>query len=683
MKKIILTALIIFLFFHNGFCQQPTKTQIDKMMKDAKAMLSKIQQQAKDAPSFHTTPQKKTEIKHVFPIVLIHLKQPLQIPTEAQAKDHLLWYKGKKMNDSMIVTTKGMLVLYSKKKDKVTAQPLEKNDPFRSLVINLSKTTQMTDDYINQEAAKKNSPMNYPIIQGAVDEFEDIDDRLNAVVKNTIDLSVPPLTQSAPVKPKSGAETNLPPKGNLSEMHRQLKQLLLHKPALNFDAPPKRNLSLAYLCDENAQKHYNEEWKKWEEGLLAYEDELIRTAMKIQRYLVLTGTEPDTSTDPAATSITNDMEEAYNVGLSRSDDKIKLLTAQDGKDIFMQDCVISAILKNERKKQLLGMGNETDGMTVATELLESPEFENYINEQIERKNWDVIFNMAITLGRERQAQLMGTHGTAERLNKLVQRIQKLNRFALTADVDFNIQLPDAGKPDLKFSGTIQTTDKVYVCLARSGCKWTLMLSEPDFENAKLADRYIPMQVTAGVKSVKDDKEKWTDYPYSGPKEILLHPPVIRIDFSDEGQQDSATLGLLTYLPNENLPVYSPSSYTIELLAVMNNVFIDVSKVEANTDKMMDLVTEMMAKFAPITNMSASNTPLERLKKGHLVMEQKQEAEQKTAAVSFSPKAVILFNAPVNSSILIDERVDTKHKDKEVEVTRGIIKLKVVHEPLKN
>lgn len=687
MKKIILTTLSFFLLFLSGICQEPSQAEIDKMVKDAQSMLSKFQQQRKDSSSIKTIPKKNAATKPISSIVPIHLTQPLKVPTEAQAKDHLLWYTGKKINDSILVTTKSLVVLYSRKRDEVIAQPLKNLDPFRILVSNLSKSAQMTEDYVNKEVAKKNSFMNYPLIQMTVDEFNVIDDRLNDAVKNTIDLAALPapsaqtalpLTQTAPEKPQGSEASKLPPKGNLSEMHRQLKQLLLNKPPISFEPPPKKNLSLAYLCDENAQKRYDAERKKWEDGFLAYEGELMRKVFEIYRYLALTGMEAD-----PATSLENDLKEGFNLAISRSDEKIKLLTAQHGKDIFMQDCVFNISMKFERQKQLLG--KEPGDLDVVTDLLEGPEFENYINEEIKKKDWDVIFNLSILLGRERQALLLGADGTAERLNQLVQRIMKLNRFALTAGIEFNIEVTDDGKLVTKASGKTETSDKTFVSLVRTknGCKWTLMLSEPDYGNAKPADFYIPMKVTTGIKSVKDDKDKWIDYTYSGPKDILLPLPVFRIDFSEGGQQDSATLAPARYLPDADLSGNIAEAYKSDLLGFMNLVLNVASEEPGKSKDIMAVANEMMGMVPRLTNMSSSSIPLEGLKNKYVMVHLKQDAEQKTAVASFSSKAVILFNAVNNSSVLIDQTIDTKHKDGDIELTKGIIKIKVVHDPLVN
>ncbi|MEI6062761.1 MAG: hypothetical protein WCR72_18810 [Bacteroidota bacterium] len=685
MKKTFLTALSVFLFFLNGFCQEPSQAEIDKMVKDAQSMLSKFQQQGKDSSSLKTLPKKNGVIKPRSSIVPIHLTQPLKVPTEAQAKDHLLWYIGEKINDSMLVTTKSMVVLYSRKRDEVIAQPLKSRDPFRILVGNLSKAPQMTEDYVNKEVAKKNSFMNYPLIQMTVDEFNVIDDRLNDAVKNTIDLAALPassaqtalpIAQTALEKPKGSEASKLPPKGNLGEMHRQLKQLLLNKPPMSFEPPPKKNFSLATLCDENAQKLYDAERKKWEDGFLAYERELIRKVFEIYRYFALTGTEPD-----PATSLENDLKEGFNLSISRSDEKIKLLLDQYGKDIFMQECVFTISLKFERQKQLLGI--ESGDMTVITDLLNGQEFENYMNGEIEKKNWDVIFNLSITLGRCRQMQLLGNDKTAERLAQLFERIMKLNRFALTAGIEFNIEVTDDDKLVTKASGKTETSQKTFVSLSRIGCKWTLLLSEPDYGNAKPADFYIPMKVTTGIKSVKDEKDQWNDYPYNGPKDMLLPLPVFRIDFSEGGQQDSATLAPARYLPDADLSGNIAEAYKADMLGFMNLVFNVASEEPGKSKDMMAVVNEMMGKIPQLTSMSVSSTPLEGLKNKYEMVHLKQEMEQKTAAASLSSKAVVLFNAVNYSSVLIDQTIDTKHKDGDIELTKGIIKIKVVHDPMVN
>lgn len=703
MKKLTCLCYLIFLLFaYTGAIAQKAKQTKPKapaqQMPDLQNLIKDLpaEQQAMVKGMFnktaaHPATEKATAVKYTSPIIPIYLKQPLQVPTEAEAKDKLLWYKGKKLNDSMLVTTRGMVVQYSRKRSIVIAQPLEKSDPFRKMADNLSKGSQMTDDFINKIAARKNSFLDYPLIQMAVDDFQVIDEQLTSVVKNTIELPpLPPnLNRPGADKARGGSmgfdEPTL--EDDLEAMHNELKELLFNEPDMNFEPPPAKNFSLAFLCSGNAQKRYQEERKRWEEKFLEYEDNLMRAAMRIIQFMQVTGTISVSRTEAGARSINEDLQEAVSRSLSRRDKKIQLLISSNGKNIFMQDCVISRALRNERQKELMGFGNDKANAFNVLQLLGDPEFENYMNEEASKKNWDVILNMATTLGRNRQTQLLGIEGgVSDRLNQLFEKIMNMNRFALTVDLDFNVHYIDSDdEPSLKASGNIQTSGKAYVRLVRNkqGCKWTLEQSEVEYGNTKEAE-YIPMRVNGGTKLVKNEKREWEEYSYNGPKDMLMPMPVFRISFTDLIHQDSVSLEPMQYLPNEyQNPSLSPSAYKKDLLGYVSHVFTSKAKTEMNESQIMDLAKEMMRKFSESPMMPSSLTALGMLKDKFLMRQKKQEAENKTAYAGLTGKAVMLFNALNNSSILVDNSIDTKHKDEGVEVTKGLIKIKVVNEPIQD
>lgn len=663
-----------------------TQADIEKMIKEANQIANSQnkQTQTKTLPA----------AKYKSPIIPIPVKQPVTIPSAAQAKDQLLWYKGKKLNDSMLVTAKGMLVLFSKKRNLVITQPLTKTDPFLKIINNLTKSKLWTETYISKEAARKNGFMNYPLIQMAVDEFKDIDDRHNALVKNTIDLPLPnSLLKSNIIIPKhkggSGSvelnERVLTAETELDEMHKNLKELLRNEPEILIDAPPKREFSLSYLCDSNAQNKYKQDMLEWEKKFMDYENQLLSYALSINRYIQLTGT--IAATEQGSPGLTDDLNKAFAKSLSRGDEKIKRLTSQYGKNIFMQDCIFNSILANDRKKQLLGMADNLDGMSIISELMESAEFENYIEKKIIEKDWDVIFNISVTLGRNRQAQILGNPELSERLNDLFYRIMNLNRFSLNTTVNFATTYKDSeDEPVLKATGDIVNRENIYVSLARDGCKWTLHLTNTDYENGKESEYYIPAMVTSGVKQVKTEQDKWISYSYTGPKDMLMHFPVFKIDFADLISQDTVILQQLRYDPKENLANYasqSGKSYSIDLLGYLSHVFISSSKAEANEDQLMNMANNMMSTFTSDAYISTGYTLLDQLRDKHKKMQQKLEMEKTIASVAFVSNTTFAFDAFNKSPVLTDISADTKHGDKQVEVSKGLIKIKIVHDPIIN
>ena len=108
----------------------PQMAEVEKMLKELPA-----DQQAMASQMMGNATGKTTAIKKETPpppIIQIKLAQPVKAPTQAQSKDRLLWYKGKKINDSMLITIQAMVVLYSQKRNMVIAQPLEETDSFSS-----------------------------------------------------------------------------------------------------------------------------------------------------------------------------------------------------------------------------------------------------------------------------------------------------------------------------------------------------------------------------------------------------------------------------------------------------------------------------------------------------------------------------------------------------------------------
>ena len=657
----------------------PAMPDIEKMLKDLpadeRAMVKEMMGNKTSAVVNKVEPVKKA----ASPIIKIPLKQPLQVPTQAQAKDHLLWYKGKKINDSMLVTTKAMLVLYSNKRNMVVAEPLEKTDSFRLMVKNVSKEAKMTEDYIEGEAAKKNSFLNYPLIQMTVDRFEVIDELFNNAIKNTIDLPEVNLSKPVPGKSKgAGMDEEFTPEQSIAEMYKKLKNLLANEPDKNFDAPPKDQFGVSYHCDKNALQLYREAENNWSLKFKEYEVDLFRCAMGIARALQLSGYE-ESDIDAAFPGLNADIQKAQDRYFSRLDEKLSKLISSYGKNIFMQPCIIRTALGIERQRQLMSLPEGTG--LAAIHLMEGPEFENYINEQIDKKNWDVILDIPYMLGRNRSAQLLGQEDLSERLSKLTFKLLDLNRFALTIDIDFNERYHTSdGEDALKVNGSIKTIDKVYVSLFPGTCpRWILMLPSFDYEMKKLP--YIPLQVVSGLKSIKVDKN-WVNYSYSGPKDMIMNAPAFAIDFTRTNEPDTAVLQTLRYEDGEPYiwKDYA-TAYTTDLTGYLNDVYVRPELTAANEQKVKDYGKAMMAKFSGIIPIQNNTTTLEKLKSQHSITMLKQEGARSISEIMNTAIPAFLFNAQNGSSTLIDINVDTKHKNDYVEVVYGILKLKVVHDPI--
>ena len=98
---------------------------LETQLKTYKTMISSYDKMNISATKPTAAPTKKLLPQTPSPILKVHLKQPVAAPSAVQAKDHFFWYKGKKINDSTLVTTKKTIVQYSRKRNLLIVQPDE------------------------------------------------------------------------------------------------------------------------------------------------------------------------------------------------------------------------------------------------------------------------------------------------------------------------------------------------------------------------------------------------------------------------------------------------------------------------------------------------------------------------------------------------------------------------------
>lgn len=310
-------------------------------------------------------------------------------------------------------------------------------------------------------------------------------------------------------------------------------------------------------------------------------------------------------------------------------------------------------------------------------------FDEYLQHQMDLKNYNTVFNLAFIIGMERQKQLLGA-GEENGLSFL-DKFWAFNRFKMSMDMDFDLVFKDSeNKPVLKANGATGTMQNVYVSLGLIDCKFQLFLTNTNYENGEESEFRIPLSAKGGTKSIKDEKDRWVTYSYSGPKEMLAIFPATRISFCNNSQPDSMYVQTIRY-KTDDLSVYAKSvqnAYTIDFLAYANNLFATPSQLLEATDEMKNFGMEMMQVYSSSQiDQPTGNPVLDKMQNNYNLVVKQQQLQSKLSEAAMMPKTLILFDAKNNDNTLIDAETDTAHKDQQMELTKGIIKVKVVHNPL--
>jgi len=665
-------------------------------LKNMLGMFDKKSKASEPSPKKETIANSKAKTNN-SPLVPVVLKQAVTLPTAAQLKDKLLWYRGKKINDSTLITKMGMVVQQSKSRNIVVLQPQKKKDPFDKMVDEITKNNQRKEELVDRFDKMKNGFLYYPELKRGLELYDEIAKSFSVVVNNTIDLPQFPSTKNSSGNNQNvinghgpfainDFENSFYEQDTLEQHTKELKQQLEKAKRMfnelpsvsDFPAPPVQELGMCMRCDKNQQKNKELQDSIWLTKYYGKEQEIVRMVFAVENQKALLGIEIDME------GITDIVIPIFK----RVTEKNKILFSRYGKDYRYSVNVIRVVLGHERQIQLLGyaeeIGNSLDVMRQCAEIINN--YEKYFDEQAAAKNHDFVLDIASHIGAARQAALLGIDEAGTFFYNLSKKFTNYNRFALSIDLDFIYEINDNNELQLKATGSMTTKDKVYVMLIQDDCSYKMKVYNTDLADLKYEDISIPFIVKSGVRTSRDENNKLVSYSYSGPEGFPLLFPVFKIDFCGT-QPDTAYF--TTFSGDQgagnsyggNLNNIS-KKYEIDFLGFLNHIFQtnDIDKKEGNVE---NLVTEMMQTIAGFQKTDAADSKLEKLR---IQYEGKTKMDNYTKEINnlaTDKKSLLLFTANNRSTVLVDKYNDSKRKlGENSNLTRGLIHLKIVHEPVK-
>lgn len=624
------------------------------------------------------------------PIVQITLNQPVTAPSPDEATDRLLWYTGKKINDSTLVTARAMVVQYQHSKNRVVTQPDPKSDSFKHLVEELEKSEQRKDELIDKFIKMKNGTLYYPNLIFSLKVYDDLEKRYSEAVKNTIDLP----DVDTPDLYKGGAIEDIFEDGasivdsfehkisdeiqdvitKIKEAEKRADEMEAQLPPWDqFPAPPRKQNDICSSCDSKIIKKEHDEDSIWRDKFQGKEEEILTLRLGVERQKAFLGINDDTG--------------YLGTMLGRMSKKIKLLEDKYGDKPEYLITVIPIIVGLERQKQLLGFYDEGETHAMLANLL-GFDYPKYLKEQMGLKNYNFALNIGQHVGFERQKELLGANDGENDPMTTIQMAMDFNRFALTLDLDFIYEkVDDDDKLEMKATGSISTNEKVFVSLYKDSCSWRMILFDKDYNNATEQRAGIPLKAKSGAKTIRDKDDNLVTFPYTGPEDMLAYFPEFNINLCDLSKKDSAFMMPINF-PYGYVPQMSRDlnkSYKDEMLPIANHMFINQEKMEDNAAEGMDLAADIVSTLSEsnITN-PTGNPKLDKMQREYNIKLKQDAYKKDLSQLGLNKKSVFLFNANNGSTVFIDQTNDTKHDiDENTKLVKGQIHLRVVHDPVEN
>jgi len=484
------------------------------------------------------------------PITPISLKTTVTPPTLTQAKDRLLWYKGRKVNDSIIVTPDAKLVLYSKERNKVICQPSPKKDPSLRIITELANTEKRKTQLYDKLADHKSSVMQYPSIIGTFSEFDKVAENYHDLLKNAIELpSVRPATalrQFIVTRGGSASSTRqyifaiIP--DDIKKAFDEVMVTVKNYPSIDFPEPPSSvSNSCTNNCDTIARKKIKNTEDEWLKLFTAYETGIVQKALSIFKKIYDLGLEKD----PEAIPIFNGLEKAIEFAFARSTNKVDILIRKYGNDFTRLSSVIRAALSTERQRQLIGTADDNRYAILMTKLISLFDgFEKYIRQQMDERNYDVVLNPIFIFSMERQRQLLGGGDDNTFLQNYIDNLNAFNRFKIDVQIDYSGIVKECDK-ESEENFTATNLQQQYASLYPVNCKYMFFPAEEyvkdgNFHYGRKVN--FQLEITHGTGY----EERWSEDGENCQlishdlKGLAVRPrmPITSISFCDNAESDS-------------------------------------------------------------------------------------------------------------------------------------------------
>lgn len=628
------------------------------------------------------TPPKNTEPAYVSPFTPIKLKQPVSKPTEAQATDQLLWYRGRSIDPNTLITPSGLIARYNQQQHILTLQPDRTDTPYYSLVNTLGQIRQMRLDYSSRMDGMMNSFFQFPLIEDAYNEYEFFKERYFKIAENTIQIGTP--------------------LGNVSSLEQYINNLVNYVqnlPPARSISPPKRANDLC-LCDyAAARRKYENDLKDWKTKFFAEENKIIedwQTILSLTQYF-----RRNNHSLPSNASVFEETlaPQFRTKILERLNTKLSELANQYPNDVLIEDGMVliwSIVLK--QMTEMDGWRSQFANARAAIEgtlfrvktLVMSDIFDNYIEDQKRLKNYNKVFDYGLYTAHEfNKGRVEPSYQVNKKLyDTWMKGIEKFNRFKLNIEIDFDYNQVDRDNNNEKmiYANGSLLSDDVYVSLGRWECKWELYMTDRNHRSRNTGgEEYrIPIRVLSGGQNIHHPpKRMW----YTGPAYMKMVFPTFKINLC--GSQSVAMLDVLTFgaadlKAHENDRI--EEVYTTIMQQYANKSLIGARKTQINAPEFMSKALEMMNMNNQQMTQTGNGPAFDRMKFEHAMNRKKADLQYSATGITHTDITVIpLVKTMQVPTILFNPVVTLDNSADEDNIKYGLeakatISLRIVHAP---
>ncbi|HKP32752.1 MAG TPA: hypothetical protein VJT83_08490, partial [Chitinophagaceae bacterium] len=329
------------------------------------------------------------------------------------------------------------------------------------------------------------------------------------------------------------------------------------------------------------------------------------------------------------------------------------------------------------KQKILFTGGGVDEKAMLDRLLTYLEqFDNHEKQLLKEKNFAAIINLHTLFSIGRNKEFLGKMDDDGSFNELAYEVMKFNRFRMSMEIEFKVE-----SETIIASGTLKAVNDFYVSLAPEDKKFQLFATNTKYLNDEEGKYYVPLKITGGHKDQKEEDDKWVPYEYTGPEDVISVFPIVRMSFCND-EIDSVYLSIFRYRDDNYMDKAGrfPKAYTIDFIGWVNLLSMDPEGAEASVKGGIEIAGNLM-RISNLTVASKGNAIIDKWRTNEAKMLEGRRQGVNFSKLAVSNKAILTFDANTSGDVLFTAETNIT-QDGDFALKKGLVRIKVVHDPVK-
>ena len=580
------------------------------------------------------------------------------VAIQGSAQNKLLWYQGKKLNDTTLQLSNGTRITYSptygwirtngKSISSVIKSRLAKKEQFQKQVIQI----------LTQGAAGRKNIQLANFAASTIDEVDKIvEKKFQGSDELTLESSPDdhtPNSKAVPVWVQNYFDEVV----NYVIADKQKGEQLP-------DSPPESEFDYCYPCDKDRRAKYDRDTAAYIRKFFDAHAKMIARGFNVIRYFEHRRVKKLPYDSAAGERMSKKMQDDIHYLMNDLAKQIQQAWTLYNKNAKQLPFLVDLVLTAQRQFELFGTSppagfpnlNELGTVLITT-------MTKHLDEAVNRRDYPVLLNIQWLVGFLRQATLLfGEVPLTENLTRFLTG----NRFEMIIDAEGEIG-KDGNSIMARISGS-----NFYRAVPDENCKLRWHLYEPDVSQ---------MKFKLEDASIKDGS-------YAGTKDWLSQPADVQLGFCEKPVRD--TLTVMNFRPDgeEKWIIQGQTVSAPFIMSVFSSSFMDIKRIKAAAaDKQLEarLKKEMMEEYqkgvagkeALLSKDPATLTAEERKQLQQLVASS-QNVQSKLMESAAAYNVLIKEEVRNNLKTVFEKIVDGKSLFPE---NKGIIKanfrVKIVH-----